>query len=152
MNPPLRTKQDVLAIREGLKDGTIDVIATDHAPHQTVEKEVEFDVAPFGIIGLETSVSLGLHFLVHSGVLSLSQWIEKMSTKPAQILNLPGGTLSPGSLGDVTILDLDREALVDEKNFESKSKNSPFRNVKLKGLAAYTIVEGRTIMSDGKVL
>jgi dihydroorotase len=151
MNPPLRTKGDVLSIREGLKDGTLDVIASDHAPHQAVEKEVEFDVAPFGIIGLETSVSLGLHFLVHSGVLSLSQWIEKMSIKPAQILNLPGGTLSVGSFADITILDLDAETDVDEKNFESKSKNSPFKDWKLKGKAVYTIVDGRVIMKQGKI-
>jgi dihydroorotase len=151
MNPPLRSKQDVLSIREGLEDGTIDVIATDHAPHQLVEKEVEFDVAPFGIIGLETSVSLGLHFLVHAGVLSLSQWIEKMSVRPAQILNLSGGTLSVGSPGDITILDLEKQFKVDERSFESKSTNSPFKDWKLKGTAVYTIVEGKIVMKEGKV-
>ncbi|MBI1883385.1 MAG: dihydroorotase [Chlamydiae bacterium] len=151
MNPPLGTRKDVEAIREGLKDGAIDVIATDHAPHQEVEKEVEFDVAPFGILGLETSVGLGLHHLVHAGVLTLSQWIEKMSVKPAQILNLPGGKLSVGSIGDVTILDLEKEWKVGEELFESKSKNSPFYGRELKGKAVATVVAGRVVMRDGKI-
>ncbi|MBI1871236.1 MAG: dihydroorotase [Chlamydiae bacterium] len=152
MNPPLRTREDVKAIQEGLKDGTLDAIATDHAPHQEVEKEVEFDMAPFGIIGLETSVGLGLNHLVHPGILTLSKWIDKMSCRPAQILNLPGGNLRVGENGDVTILDLGKEWSVGEIPFESKSKNSPFREIKLKGKAVGTIVGGRVVMRDGEVI
>ena len=151
MNPPLRTCEDVLAIREGLKDGTLDAIATDHAPHQGVEKEVEFDAAPCGIIGLETSVSVGLEYLVHQKVLSLTQWIEKMSCSPARILKLEGGTLMRGSVGDVTILDLNREIVVDPSCFESKSQNSPFVGMKLRGCAVSAIVGGRVVMKDGVV-
>lgn len=150
MNPPLRSKADVQAIQEGLRDGTIDCIATDHAPHQDVEKEVEFDAAPFGIIGLETSVSLGLEFLVHRKVLSLAQWIEKMSTQPARILNLPGGTLKAGNPGDVTILNLEQQVTLGEK-FESKSRNSPFTGLKLKGSACATVVGGQLVMKNGDV-
>lgn len=152
MNPPLRSKEDVLAVREGLKDGTIDAIATDHAPHQAVEKEVEFDMAPFGIIGLETSVPVGLTFLVKEGILTLSQWIEKMAVNPAKILNLPGGSLSVGRPGDVTILDLEKEVSIQDNYFESKSRNCPYMGKKLKGAPVHTIVEGRLVMKDGKVL
>jgi dihydroorotase len=152
MNPPLRGREDVQAVREGLKDGTIDAIATDHAPHQAVEKEVEFDMAPFGIIGLETSVMVGLTFLVKEGVLTLSQWIEKMSVNPAKILNLPGGSLATGRPGDVTILDLEKEVDVQDNYFESKSRNCPYMGKKFKGVPVYTIVEGRIIMKDGQVL
>jgi len=152
MNPPLRGRDDVQAIRQGLKDGTIDAIATDHAPHQAVEKEVEFDMAPFGIIGLETSVPVGLSFLVKEGVLTLSQWIEKMSVNPAKILNLPGGSLAAGRPGDITILDLEREVSVQDNYFESKSRNCPYMGRKFSGGPVYTIVEGRIVMKDGQVL
>ncbi len=151
MNPPLRSRDDVEAIRQGLKDGTIDCIATDHAPHQEIEKEVEFDIAPFGIIGLETSVSLGLEFLVSKGILSLSEWIKKMSMNPARILNLPGGNLKVGSVGDVTILNLEGASTVGEKPFESKSKNSPFKGWKLKGIPTATIVGGHVVMENGEI-
>jgi len=134
MNPPLREKRDVDAILEGLKDGTIECIATDHAPHADYEELVEMDYAPFGIVGLETSVSLGLDRLVKTKVLTLSQWVEKMSTSPARLLSLEGlGSLEPGMAGDVTILDLDKEVKIDNEQFESKSKNSPFQGWKLKG-------------------
>lgn len=150
MNPPLREKGDVDAILEGLKDGTIDCIATDHAPHADYEKLVEMDYAPFGIVGLETSVSLGLDRLVKTKVLTLSQWVEKMSTAPARLLSLEGlGSLEPGMAGDVTILDLDKEVKIDNEQFESKSKNSPFQGWKLKGGVQTTIVAGNVLLQDG---
>lgn len=152
MNPPLRRREDVEAIRSGLRDGTLDAIATDHAGHQAVEKEVEFDAAPFGIIGLETSVCVGLEYLVRPGVLTLAQWIGKMSTEPARILRLKGGTLAPGSDADVTILDLKRHVTVDDAFFCSKSRNSPYLDRTFKGAAVYTIVGGRMIMKEGCIL
>jgi dihydroorotase len=140
MNPPLRTAGDVAAIKQGLKDGTLDVIATDHAPHGTDEKSVEFDAAPFGIVGLETSVGLSLK-LVHDGVLTMSQLIERMSTAPGRIIK-NGGTLSLGAGADITIIDPNEEWTVKAAEFKSKSKNTPFDGWKLKGRAVQTIVGG----------
>lgn len=142
MNPPLRTVDDVAAVRQGLQDGTIDVIATDHAPHATDEKSGEFDYAPFGIVGLETA--LGLTFkLVEDGILSFSDAIRKLSVNPAAILKLPHGTLSTGAEADITIIDPNMIWTVDASQFKSKSKNTPFNGWKLKGKAIRTLVKGK---------
>jgi len=142
MNPPLRTADDVAAIKQGLKDGTIDVIATDHAPHAADEKSGEFDYAPFGIVGLETALGLTLK-LVAEGVLSLDAAIRKLSLNPAAILKINKGSLSVGSDADITIIDPNVEWVVDSSQFKSKSKNTPFNGWKLKGKAVQTIVGGR---------
>jgi len=139
--PPLRSADDVTAIKEGLSDGTIDAIASDHAPHSSIEKDVEFEYASSGMIGLETSLSLSLK-LVADGILTLDQLILKMSTKPAWILRIPKGTLKIGSDADITVIDPEREWTVDINKFRSKSKNSPFNGWKLKGKAVLTIVGG----------
>ena len=142
MNPPLRTAGDVAAIKQGLKDGTLDAIATDHAPHGMDEKSVEFDAAPFGIVGLETALGLSLK-LVAEGVLSLSDLVMRMSTIPARIIGSGGGTLSAGAAADITIIDPNLEWTVDAAQFKSKSKNTPFSGWKVKGRAVRTIVGGR---------
>lgn len=143
VNPPLRTKRDREAIKDGLRDGTIDVIATDHAPHHKDEKLREFDLAPSGISGIETALGLSLR-LVHDGVLTLQQLVEKMSVHPARILRLQNkGTLKVGSDGDIVIVDKNREWTVDTKLFISKGKNSPFHGCLLKGMAVVTICRGK---------
>ena len=147
VNPPLRSEWDREAIMEGLADGTIDVIACDHAPHSVLEKDVEFAEAAFGLIGLETSVGLSLK-LVHEGVLTMSQLIAKMSTNPAAILRVPGGTLALGSPADLTLIDPNREWTVDAAAFVSKSRNCPFQGWNLKGKAVMTIVHGKTIQNN----
>lgn len=141
MNPPLRTVHDVAAVKEGLKDGTIDVIATDHAPHAMDEKTVEFDYAPFGIVGLETALGLTLG-LVRQRVLSMTDAVRTLSLNPATVLKLDKGTLSAGSDADITIIDPGVEWTVDAGRFKSKSKNTPFDEWKLKGRAVQTIVAG----------
>jgi dihydroorotase len=146
MNPPLRTQQDVDAICEGLRDGTLDVIATDHAPHSPVEKDVEFDNAANGIIGLETSLALGLR-LVESGVLSLTGLIEKMSTRPAGILRLTSG-LKIGSPADITVIDPDRVWTVNAGQFQSIGRNTPFDGWTLKGKAVLTMVNGVVVFDQ----
>jgi dihydroorotase len=146
MNPPLRTQQDVDAICEGLRDGTLDVIATDHAPHSPVEKDVEFDNAANGIIGLETSLALGLR-LVESGVLSLTGLIEKMSTRPAGILRLTSG-LKIDSPADITVIDPDRVWTVNAGQFQSISRNTPFDGSTLKGKAVLTMVNGVVVFDQ----
>ena len=143
MNPPLRTSDDVVALKEGLKDGTIDVIVTDHAPHAADEKAGEFDYAPFGIVGIETSLGLTLK-LVDEGVLSIAEAIRKLTAQPAAILKIDKGTLSAGSDADITIIDLSEEWVVDSSCFKSKSKNTPFNGWKLKGRAVQTIVGGKS--------
>ena len=143
MNPPLRTDDDVEAIKRGLKDGTLDVIATDHAPHGTDEKSVEFDHAPFGIVGLETALGLTIK-LVDDGILTLRDAICKLSVNPAAVLKINKGTLSVGSDADVTIIDPDEKWTVDPATFKSKSKNTPFEGWTLKGKAVQTIVGGKT--------
>ncbi len=142
MNPPLRTDADVAAVKQGLKDGTIDVIATDHAPHAMDEKSGEFDYAPFGIVGLETALALTLK-LVNEGILSLSEAIIKLSLNPAKNLKLAKGSLSSGADADITIIDPELEWTVDSSLFKSKSKNTPFNGWKLKGKAVRTIVGGK---------
>ncbi len=152
MNPPLRTKEDVDAIKAGLADGTIDIIATDHAPHTDSEKDVEFDYAPFGIIGLETALSLGIAELVDKKVLSWSGLISKFSANPAGILEMPTGNLKPGSPADITIIDPDKEYIFKKESIESRSKNSPFINWKLKGKAVTVFVQGTITMRDELIL
>ena len=142
MNPPLRTADDVAAIKQGLKDGVIDVIATDHAPHAMDEKSGEFDYASFGVVGLETAVGLSFK-LVLEGTLTLNDAVSRMSSNPAKILNLSKGTLSAGADADITIIDPNIEWTVDSAQFKSKSKNTPFNGWKLKGRAVQTIVGGR---------
>ena len=145
MNPPLRTDADVAAITHALADGTIDAIATDHAPHAAHEKDQEFDRAPFGVIGLETAFALTYTHLVQRGILSLSSAIEKLSTGPARILGLPGGTLAPGAPADVAVFDLQEEWTVAPDEFRSKSANSPFLGQKLIGRAVFTVLGGRIV-------
>ena len=145
MNPPLRSEADRRAVVAGLQDGTIDCIATDHAPHTVDDKKVEFDQAANGVVGLETAVSLCLDRLVKKGLLDLPQLIALLSPNPARVLGLPGGTLSPGSPADVTVLDLGKKQKVDPQRFESKSRNTPFAGLALEGWPAMTIVGGRVV-------
>lgn len=142
VNPPLRTEEDVRAIKEALRDGVIDVIASDHAPHASTDKEVEFEYAAFGISGLETSLALSLT-LVTEGILTLNQLILAMSTNPAKILNLPGGTLRIGADADITVIDLNKPWKVDRSTLRSKGKNTPFHGWTLKGKAVLTIKKGK---------
>ena len=142
MNPPLRSAADRDAIREGLRDGAIDVIATDHAPHAMDEKMEEFDQAPFGIVGLETAVGIAFG-LVRDGILTLPELVRRMSVNPASILKVPGGSLAVGSMADITIIDPEQEWTVAASQFRSKSRNTPFEGWKLKGRAVQTIVGGR---------
>ncbi|MDA8414222.1 MAG: dihydroorotase [Desulfobacteraceae bacterium] len=144
MNPPLREAADVAAIKAGLKDGTIDAIATDHAPHHLDEKDVEFDVAMNGIIGLETSLPLSLK-LVDEGVLTLNQLIEKMSCNPSKILGLQRGSLRTGSVADITVIDAAAQWTVDADKLASKSANSPFLGWKVAGAATCTVLAGRVV-------
>jgi dihydroorotase len=147
VNPPLRTAMDVESIKEGLRDGTIDAIASDHAPHAVTEKELEYDLASFGISGLETSLSLSLK-LVFEGILTLPQLIAKMSTLPARILSVHGGTLKEGSLADITVIDLEKVWTVDPSTFRSKGRNSPFAGRQLRGKALLTFVGGEIKFRD----
>jgi dihydroorotase len=148
VNPPLRTWEDGAAIKEGLANGTLDAIASDHAPHTSLEKDVEFQEAAFGLIGLETSLGLSLK-LVHDGVLTLSQLVAKMSANPARILNVPGGTLAVGSPADITLLDPNRPWTVEVSTFASRSRNCPFHGWALQGKAVMTIVGGRVVWEEG---
>ena len=144
MNPPLRSQDDLAAIKAGLADGTIDAIATDHAPHHLDEKDIEFNHALNGIIGLETSLPLSLK-LVEEGTLTLATLVEKMAVNPARILGLDRGTLKPGAPADITVIDQEIEWTVEANKLASKSKNSPFLGWKVKGGAAYTIVGGKVV-------
>lgn len=143
VNPPLRTEADVAAVREGLADGTIDVIATDHAPHAAHEKEVEFDAAPFGLVGLETAVGLVFTELIAPGVLDIPVAVAKMSLNPARILGLSAGTIEPGAVADLTIVDPEAVEVVDPVLLVSKSRNTPFAGYRMKGLPYATIVGGK---------
>jgi len=146
VNPPLRSKEDVQALTEAIREGTVDVIATDHAPHSPDEKDVEFDEAPFGINGLETAVSLLLDKLVNKKVISLKRFIEMISTSPAKILGFENkGKICIGADADLTILNLYKEIVVDVSKFKSKSRNNPFHDWKLKGTPAITIVGGKIV-------
>ena len=145
MNPPLRTQADVEALQQAVKDGTIDVIATDHAPHHYDEKEREFADAPNGIVGLETALAVNLTWLVHGGIIGLPLLVERMSCAPARLFKLPGGTLRRGALGDVTVFDPDAQWTVDPARFESKGRNTPYAGRTLRGLVDLTLVDGRVI-------
>jgi len=145
MNPPLRTAEDRDAVRAGLADGTLDTIATDHAPHHYDEKEAAFADAPNGIVGLETALGVILTHVVGEGVIDLSTMVERMSCQPARVFKLPGGTLAVGSVADVTVFDPEAVWTVDAKAFESKSRNTPFDGWELKGRPRYTVVDGRMV-------
>ena len=145
MNPPLRSASDREALLAGLADGSVDAIASDHAPHHPDEKDVEFSQAPFGVIGLETNLSLCLDKLVRPGVISLSRLIELLSTAPARILGLPGGTLEPGSSADITLFHPNRPLTVKASRFRCKSRNTPFDGWKLRGRPVATFLSGRRV-------
>jgi dihydroorotase len=151
MNPPLRDAADVDAMIGGLGDGTVDAIATDHAPHHADEKRVEFDRAPFGIVGLETCVPLVFDRLVHRGVITLARLVELLSLNPARILRREGGTLAPGARADITVLAPDARVTIRAASLRSKSKNTPFDGWELRGAAAATIVGGRTVFVNDAV-
>lgn len=145
MNPPLRTLDDVEALREAVKDGTIDVIATDHAPHHNDEKEREFSEAPNGIIGLETALAVNITWLVAAGVISLETLIDKMACAPAKLFHLEGGTFRKGALGDVTVFDPTATWKVDAALFRTKGRNTPYQGRTLTGLVNCTVVDGRVV-------
>ncbi|MFI5310288.1 MAG: dihydroorotase, partial [Gemmatimonadales bacterium] len=145
MNPPLRTASDVEAVRLAVKDGTIDVIATDHAPHHYDEKEREFADAPNGIIGFETALAVNITWLVKPGIVSLETLVEKMSCAPARLFHLPGGTLRKGTVADVTVFDPAREWTVDPALFQTKGRNTPYAGRVLTGRVGCTLVDGRIV-------
>jgi dihydroorotase len=145
MNPPLRTADDVAALQEAVRDGTIDLVATDHAPHHYDEKEREFADAPNGIVGLETALAVVVTQLVAPGILTYAELVERMSVAPAKVFGLQGGTLRRGSVGDVTVFDPVREWTVNPDAFLSKGRNSPYRGKRLQGQATCTIVGGRVV-------
>jgi dihydroorotase len=152
MNPPLREEADRLAMLEGLRDGSIDVIATDHAPHHADEKALDFDRAPFGIVGLETAVPLCIDRLVHAGVIDLSRLVALLSANPARVLGLPGGTIAPGGPADLTVLAPDQTVTIDAASMRSKGRNTPFDGWSLKGAVAATVVAGRAVHSNPAAL
>lgn len=142
VNPPIREEIDRQAILEGLKDGTLDCIVTDHAPHHEDDKNVEYNLAAFGISGIETSFGFAMKYLYQTGALTLSEIAEKMSYNPAKILGLEGGEIKEGEVADLTIANIDEEFVVDSSKFESKGKNTPFNGYKLCGVVKYTLVDG----------
>lgn len=155
VNPPLRSEEDIAAVKEGLASGIIDIIASDHAPHSPEEKNRDWEKAPFGIIGLETTLGLVLTFLVRPGILTLSQAIEKMTIMPARIFGLDVlgiGSIKPGAKADLTLIDLDTKWKVDSNSFYSKGRNCPFNGWELYGKAILTIVAGRIVARDGKII
>ncbi|MBO8155307.1 MAG: dihydroorotase [Bacillaceae bacterium] len=149
MNPPLRSKEDQEALIEGLLDGTIDCIATDHAPHTEEEKQPGFLKAPFGIVGLETAFPLLYTNFVLKGVLSLEELVDLLTVKPAKVFNLPYGRLAPGSTADLVLIDLDKEKTIRKEEFLSKGKNTPFDGFVTKGWPVLTIAEGKIIWQEG---
>ncbi|MBE7088436.1 MAG: dihydroorotase [Clostridiales bacterium] len=142
VNPPVREEIDRQAIIKGLKDGTLDCIVTDHAPHSAKDKEVEYNLAAFGMSGIETSFALSYTYLVKSGILTLSELVNKMSKAPAEIVDIKGGEIFKGAVADLTIVDLNEKYLIDSKNFYSKGKNTPFNGYEVYGKVLYTIVDG----------
>lgn len=152
MKPPLRTERDRHALVAALAEGTIDLIATDHAPHTSEEKNRDFVSAPFGIIGLETAFPLLYTFLVKAGILSLSALVDRMSCRPAKLLNIPYGTLKVGSAADLTVVDLQQERIIQPASFYSQARNTPFSGWRVSGIPVLTMVGGRIIMRDGQIL
>ncbi len=148
MNPPLRAREDMEALIKGLQDDIMDVISTDHAPHSVEEKAKDLEHAPFGIVGLETSVALTVTNLVKKGYLTPMQMAAKMSYNPAKVLGIPKGTLDEGKIADITIIDPDKEYTIDVNNFESKGKNTPFDGYKVSGEVEYTILNGKIVYSN----
>jgi dihydroorotase len=148
-NPPLRTAADLAALQEGLRDGTIDAIATDHAPHSPVEKDVEFEQAAFGMIGLETAVPLSLE-MVRAGVVTPARWVALLTASPAHVLGLPGGSLAVGSVADVTVVDPESSWTIDAVALKSRSKNTPFGGRAARGRAMLTIVGGNVVFAEEK--
>jgi dihydroorotase len=146
MSPPLRSEEDREGLIEGVRDGTIDAIATDHAPHHSDEKMFEYDRAPFGVVGLETALGVALMVLYHSGAVPLARIIEMLTIGPARAFSLPGGTLAVGSPADITVFDLDREWTVDPQRFKSKSRNTPFGGWPLRGSVVATFISGRRVL------
>ena len=144
-NPPMRSAEDVDAVKQALRDGTVDAIVSDHQPHHQDDKELDFSEAPFGIVGLETTVSLAIDRLLRTEVLDFARLVQLLSTGPAQTFRLPGGSLKRGEPGDVTILDLDHRTTVDPARFQSKSRNTPFGGWELSGAPVATIVGGRIV-------
>jgi dihydroorotase len=151
MNPPLREERDRAAMLDGIRDGSVDVIATDHAPHHADEKALEFDRAPFGIVGLESAVPLCFDRLVHAGVVTLPRLVELLSVNPAKILGIPGGTITEGGVADLTVLAPDAPVTFAASSWRTKSKNTPFDGWTLKGAAVATIVGGRVLFVNGAV-
>lgn len=143
VNPPLRTRDDREAVRQGLADGTIDAIATDHAPHSLEEKDVEYPLAPNGLIGLETAVPLAMTYLVGGGYLTIEQLVERFSSGPAAVLGFPVPSLAAGSAANITVIDPTLEKVVDPLTFRSKSRNTPFAGMKLRGWPVLTVVDGK---------
>lgn len=148
MNPPLRSREDVAALKEALRDGVMDVISTDHAPHSEAEKNQSMEKAPFGIVGLETSFALSYTELVRGGYLSLSRLVEKMSVNPAKILGIARGNLAEGKAADIMIADIDTEYIIDAGRFVSKGKNTPFNGRKVYGKVEVTIVDGKIVYQE----
>lgn len=151
MNPPLRSEADLRAVREGLKDGTIGIIATDHAPHSSDEKNCEYEKCAFGIVGLETALPLGVTELVEGGWLTPLELVEKMTLNPAKLLGLPIGRLAEGGPADITLVDPDDAYEIDVNSFASKGKNSPFHGRKVKGKVCYTLVDGKMVVREGEL-
>ncbi|MGB9886221.1 MAG: dihydroorotase [Moorellales bacterium] len=151
VNPPLRTQEDVTALREAVAGGLVDVIASDHAPHTRQEKETAFEAAPFGISGLETLVPLIVTFMVLPGIINWSQAVSLLSWRPARVLGVPGGSLSPGQPADLTIVDPDLELPVNPEQFQSQGRNTPFRGWRLRGWPVATMVGGRLVMRGRRI-
>jgi dihydroorotase len=145
MNPPLREAADRDAMIDGIADGTVDLIATDHAPHHADEKMLEFDQAPFGIVGLETAVPLVCERLLHTGRITIARMIELLSVNPARVFKLPGGALTPGAPADLTVIAPDQRLTIRAASLRSKSKNTPFDGWELRGAVAATIIGGRVV-------
>jgi dihydroorotase len=145
MNRALRTASDVEALREAVRDGTIDLVATDHAPHHYDAKEREFADAPFGIVGLETALALVVTELVDPGIIDFATLVDRMSVTPARLFKLPGGTLAPGAAADVTVFDPAREWTIEPSAFLSKGRNTPYAGQRLRGRALCTIVGGQIV-------
>lgn len=150
MNPPLRNREDVDAIKKGLRDGTIDIIATDHAPHSKEDKDCDFEKAANGVVGLETSFAVSYTNLVETGTMSLMKLIETMSSKPAEIIGLDRGDISPGKVADIAVIDVEKSFVVNSKDFLSKAENSPFIGAELFGKVLYTIADGEIIWESKK--